>query len=557
MIEYLVCAKFDEFFLFETEQFTSYNFISNNNAKEELLEIAKKFFIYLLDVIDKNNSITYFEKEELNLYVNLLNSSEEGIKETKKLVNFFLRNKKKEADENIDKTNQDKNHNSNQSQNLDDSIIKSKGESKIFFDNILQNNQEDNDNDTDKNINVKDNSKNVENKMEEELEQIKTRIKFHTICNKNSNLNAKSKGVNKSYDNDLINLELLKKNNDYQLNKCSEIITKIKNFNSNILTKKSENSTKKNSILNKLISNNKKYSNTKSLFLTTTQTNLASTTINTNESESIFNYLTYDPILPSVKTHKDYFDVFDWHDTEICKQMTLVTHFILERIKPKELINSQWCKVDKKTSAPNVYKLIERFNKISLWACEEILSYDKSSLRKLVLDKFVNIAHILFKMNNYNDAFSIVTALNSFFIKELKKSWKRVDANSSIPKAKELNEIFSHAKNYAKLREMLDSCLGMPCVPFLGLFLKDLSYMDESQKYIVSKQEQNIHLLNLEKIKNVDVVLKKFEQYQKVKYEFKPVFKLSFLAEPDPLSENLLIEFARKLGNFYKLFFSL
>jgi hypothetical protein len=561
MIEYLVCAKFDEFFLFETEQFTSYNLISSNNAREELLEIAKKFFIYLLDLINKNNSITYFEKEELNLYVNLLNSSEEGIKETKKFANFFLRNKKKEADENIYKTHQDKNHFSNQSQNLDDSIIKSEGESKIFLksktfcDNILQNNQEDNDNDTDKNINVKDNSKNVENKMEEELKQIKTRIKFHTICHKNSNLNDKSKELNKSYDNDLINLELLKKNNDYLLNKCSEIITKIKNLNSNIITKKTHNSTKKNSLLNKLISNNNKSSNKKSLFLTSAQTHFASNTINTNESESIFNNLTYDPILPSVKTHKDYFNVFDWHDTEICKQMTLVTHFILERIKPKELINSQWTKVDKKTSAPNVYKLIERFNKISLWACEEILSYDKSSLRKLVLDKFVNIAHILFKMNNYNDAFSIVTALNSFFIKELKKSWKRVDANSSIPKAKELNEIFSHAKNYAKLREMLDSCLGMPCVPFLGLFLKDLSYMDESHKYIVSKQEQNIHLLNLEKIKNVDVVLKKFEQYQKVKYEFKPVFKLSFLAEPDPLSENLLIEFARKLGNFYILFF--
>lgn len=565
MIEYLICAKFEEYFLFETEQFTTYQLVLNNNYKEELLKIANEFFYYLKEIINKNNLFNYFQKEEVKLYINLLKSAQDGIKEMKKLINFFLKNKVKESFNNEKKANQASNKSennekdkSNQIQNLSESVSKPKDDSKrflkskTFHDKKTENNENQNE------------SKKEEKIDEEEFNLIKTRVKFNTQYKKNIfNKNIKGRNSNLNFDNnESLNFELLKKNNDFLINNCSQIITKIKIFNANTVAK-TPNNIKKNSLLNKLITllnkkknqkdkkslllkhNNFKYNNLNRHSLNY----LAESNINTN-----FPSINYDPILPLVKTQKDYFDIFDWDDIEICKQLTLVTHFIFERVKPKELINSQWTKVDKKTSAPNVYKLIERFNKISLWACEEILSYDKSSLRKLVLDKFINIAYILYKMNNYNDSFSIVTALNSFYIKELKKSWKRVDVNSSIPKAKELNEIFSHTKNYAKLRENLEACLGKPCIPFLGLFLKDLSYMEESQKYINTKKEENIHLLNLEKIKNVDAILKKFEQYQNAKYEYKPVFKLSFLAEPDPDSENVLIELARKLGNYFNIY---
>jgi len=381
-----------------------------------------------------------------------------------------------------------------------------------------------------------------------------------------------------------LNLELLKKNNDFIINNCFEIIKKIKELssfdisdpyipNKNIKSnfenfyeskskgknsydifikmkakKHNNNNVKKNSLLNQhVFKNDNKFSTFSTGFHFNKQ-------IDKESQKFLFDY--QDPILPSSDNKKDYFDIFDWDDIEICKQLTLITHFIFEKIKFKELINSRWTKIDKKSSAPNVCRLIERFNKISLWACEEILSYDKSSLRKLVLDKFINIAYILCKMNNFNDSFSIVTALNSFFIKDLKKSWRRIDVNLSIPKAKELNDIFSNSKNFAQLRKQIDNCSGKPCIPFLGLYLKDLSFLDEAEKYILSKEcveKEKIlkYYLNVDKIKKVDIILKKFEENQKFKYQFKPVFKLSFLANPDPLSEKSLIDLGRKLGNYY------
>ena len=64
---------------------------------------------------------------------------------------------------------------------------------------------------------------------------------------------------------------------------------------------------------------------------------------------------------------------------------------------------------------------IDRFNKLSLWIIEEILSYDKSSLRSKVIEKFILVAHECFLIYNFNDCFNIITALVNPLIKCLRK----------------------------------------------------------------------------------------------------------------------------------------
>lgn len=566
--------------------------MQNNRSKTELVGIAINFFYYIFEIQKNERNFTYFDSEEIKLYINLLEMAEKGLNESNRLVNYLLQKEKicdKDAAELLkSKVDELNGIYSEKGQQLPDQavpveaegikspskknksvIITPLGFSKLNNYNSNSNNNINilnlndtnlttaNNENSDKNAT---NSQDSENKThtleEEELKEIKNRVHYFTF-NKKTNFSPQ-----KSLENIKIRSELIKKNNDFLISKCSDIVDMIKDYilasqnssdnnnNNNYAYGYSAPSLSRKSHLNKT----KSKSLYKQFVLNKKNTNKKLT-----QSSSIFTIaIDPDPILPRGKGQKDYFDIFDWDDIEICKQLTLFTHFLFQRIKFKEIINSQWTKIDKKTTATNVYSLIERFNKISLWACEEILSYDRSTMRKLVLDKFINIAHTLYKMNNFNDAFAIVTSLNSFFIKDLKKSWRIIDANISIPKAKELNEIFAYAKNYSKLREQLDLCLEKPCVPFLGLFLKDLSYMDESQKYIIEKPlnqpdasyNKYNYLLNLEKIRMVDKIFTKFEQFQNVKYNFKPVFKLSFLANPDPLNENFLIDLSRKLGKY-------
>jgi hypothetical protein len=518
---------------------TKLDFNLGSKSRNELIFCSNQFFSYLLSILEKDKKFTYFSKEELNAYLELLETADKGIKESSKLLKYFNNNIEREKEkEKIEEENLNFNSNSNFKSHSNPNF----SSNEIF---LKRNNT-----DISK-INNKENYFKEENENEKAKEEIEFQEEIETI---KSRVRGKTRKINEKYlmENESNKLELIKRNNEFVNSKCKKI---IKNIIQLISTNNDTSSKiKENSIFNKKISKKKlvkKFSFNSAVYNDIYNKGDFINSMNTNNNESNLFSQSEDisQILPSNKINKNYFDIFEWDDIEIAKQITFVSHSIFQKIKSKELINSQWTKVDKKTSSQNVYKLIERFNLLSLWACEEILSYDKVNVRKQVIDKLISIAYTLYKMNNFNDCFSIVTCLNSFFIKSLKDCWKIIDSNTSVPKAKEINDIFSHSKNYAKLREMHDKCRDRPCTPFLGLYLKDLSYMDESQKYLIINKDSENYILNFEKIVKVEKILRKFEDLQTMDYDIKPVFKLSFLAEPDPKSEEELNEISKKLGN--------
>lgn len=245
------------------------------------------------------------------------------------------------------------------------------------------------------------------------------------------------------------------------------------------------------------------------------------------------------PILPIKE--REFFDILDWSEVEVARQLTLVTFHIFSKIETKELLNSQWTKVDKQTTAPNVTKLIERFNRLVLWVCEEILAFDKSKYRAQAIEKFIKLASELKKINNYNDCVVIVTALHSIYVKNLAKSWRRISFEG-VKTCKELNNLCSYVKNYAALRVQIENCEGS-CIPYLGYFLKELAFIDEGPKYT---REPN--LINIEKIKRVQKVIDNVKRFQLQGYNFRPVFKLGFLGDVTPLSEQELFLLSESLG---------
>jgi hypothetical protein len=186
--------------------------------------------------------------------------------------------------------------------------------------------------------------------------------------------------------------------------------------------------------------------------------------------------------------------------------------------------------------------MIDRFNKLSNWICEEILAYDSSKIRALIIEKFIRIAIELKEVNNYNDCLTVVTALNSLQIKTLNKTWTKISFENN-KYWKDLNTLCSFDRNYLALREEVEKNQDKPCIPYLGIFLKELAYIDEGHKYIINKS-----LVNIEKMKKVSKILETLLDYKKLTYNFKPVFKLAFLSEPSPLTEDELTDISSKLG---------
>lgn len=247
-------------------------------------------------------------------------------------------------------------------------------------------------------------------------------------------------------------------------------------------------------------------------------------------------------ILPE-KTSK-IFDILEWSEVEIARQITLITHFIFIKIGIKELVTSNWTKEDKYILAPNIMKMIQRYDNLSFWICEEILSYDHKDTRAKAIIKFLKIAKVCQIFNNFNDCVNIVISLDSFRIKSLKKTWKIALKDREIANLhKGLNSLCSFNNNYAQLRKEISSAQGQPCVPFFALYLKDLSFLDEGPRYINEK-----NLINIQKIRKVGEKLEEIIEFQARSYIYLPLAKLSFLAEPKPKKKEILDYMSGKLG---------
>jgi hypothetical protein len=250
------------------------------------------------------------------------------------------------------------------------------------------------------------------------------------------------------------------------------------------------------------------------------------------------------------------FDVFCWDPIEIARQITLITQYLYRNIGCQELILGGWTKNDKMEKCPNVSRLIIRFNKISKWIMEEILSYDFSKDRAKVMEVFIAVAEELKNLNNLNDCFAVVTTFNHLCMKNLKKSWEQVSENAKN-KQKDLSDICSILKNFEKIKnEFLEykknvkniNELQEGCIPYLAPYLKDLAFLEEGQKYF----NQN-KLINIHKIIIVGKIIKNIKESQMFVYSYKPVYSLSILSDPEPLDDEDLTSLSESIEPKFRI----
>ena len=90
-------------------------------------------------------------------------------------------------------------------------------------------------------------------------------------------------------------------------------------------------------------------------------------------------------------------NILTFHPEELARQLTLVEFKLYGKIKPKECLNQNWMhKTQRNELAPNILRMIGRFNEVSTWVASEIVKTVDLTQRVKVLKHVIEIAEVSF-----------------------------------------------------------------------------------------------------------------------------------------------------------------
>ena len=252
-------------------------------------------------------------------------------------------------------------------------------------------------------------------------------------------------------------------------------------------------------------------------------------------------------------SNKNYFCITDWSPEDIGNKLAQVTESLLNKIKPRELYKGIYLKKDKEKTSPNIVKCINSFNKLTSFIIEDILSYSTPKLRARSYERWVQICDYCKSNKNYNDCIAIFSALNNYIITGLNLTMKEIKYKTKG--IFEQIKIFCSVEgNYKNIRNDMNLCeqRAENFIPYLGMLLRDINFLEESNKYINERG-----CVNMDKIEKINSLLEKYFKYKKDEKKKlddnkKVIKELSFFQDLEILSEEQLENIASNVEPEYK-----
>jgi son of sevenless-like protein len=197
---------------------------------------------------------------------------------------------------------------------------------------------------------------------------------------------------------------------------------------------------------------------------------------------------------------------------EIARQLTLMESQMYQRIKPVEVLNKNWGEKEN-SRAVNIKAMIETSNRLTAWVTEMILSEKEIRKRCTIIKHFTSVAEKCRVLYNFNTLMSILAGLNSSPIHRLKRTWEAVPQRTTVT-LDSLKKTMNPTKNFVEYRDILHS-VNPPCVPFLGVYLTDLTFIDDGNP---DQLREATHLINFSKRAKTADVIREIQQYQASPY---------------------------------------
>ncbi|KAF1798761.1 ras guanine nucleotide exchange factor domain-containing protein [Mucor lusitanicus] len=164
----------------------------------------------------------------------------------------------------------------------------------------------------------------------------------------------------------------------------------------------------------------------------------------------------------------------------IAYQLTLIESSIFRGIPPEALLSHSARTPHKKIVASTDF-----FNFITRSIEHSILLPQEASRRAEIIHRWIKIATKLLALNNYQTLKAVISALGTPPIQRLRRTWECIP-KKRMGRLELLNTLMSESDNYRKYREHMGlerkRLWSKPVVPFLGVFIHDVTYLYAAAK---------------------------------------------------------------------------
>ncbi|KEF60318.1 uncharacterized protein A1O9_01878 [Exophiala aquamarina CBS 119918] len=201
----------------------------------------------------------------------------------------------------------------------------------------------------------------------------------------------------------------------------------------------------------------------------------------------------------------------------LAQQLTLVEKSALSEVEWSDLVEMRWDSkaaevldwVDclTQTKVRGIDLVIARFNLVVKWAMSEIILTQDIHERARVITKYIHVAAHARRLHNYATMLQLTIALTSTDCTRLTKTWALVSA-PDMSLLKHMESLVQPIRNFHDLRlEMESADLSDGCIPFIGLYVHDLTYNAQKPSRIPSGPGRE-SLINFERYRTCAIIVK-------------------------------------------------
>ncbi|KIY72491.1 ras GEF [Cylindrobasidium torrendii FP15055 ss-10] len=215
------------------------------------------------------------------------------------------------------------------------------------------------------------------------------------------------------------------------------------------------------------------------------------------------------PITP--KLNKGRLKMLEIEPLEMARQLTIMESNLFQRIRPIECL--QRAREGKAESQDNITLCIHASNKIADWVADLILSKEDSRRRAATVKHLITVADRCRTLNNFSTMIAITSGLNTPHIRRLKRTWEQVNQRAMAQFGACEMTIDSN-KNFTRYRQLM-ATITPPCVPFIGVFLSTLQFIQDGNPDTLPGG-----LINFRKRQRASEVISDIQRWQAQSFNF-------------------------------------